>query len=68
MLETSVGHVGFVRDSHGSLWEYWVRGDSVYRQNVAAPVMPDGYRSGRWFGYANELTARNILRHAQVMS
>lgn len=56
----SDGHIAFVADTHGSAWEYWVRGDSIYRQNVNAPVMPDGYRSGRWYAYAHPDTIANL--------
>lgn len=28
--------------------EYFERGDSVYQAPITDPVMPDGYRAGRW--------------------
>lgn len=51
-IKRSTGHIAFIRDTHQGFWEYWERDGSVWRQSTAAPVMPDGYRSGRWYSYA----------------
>jgi hypothetical protein len=58
----SLGHLAFVPDTHGSHWEYWERDGSIWRQNVNAPVMPDGYRGGRWYAYAREAVIDNLRR------
>ncbi len=51
MNETAIstGHLGFCPDTRGSRWEFYQHADHVYRAPVYAPVMPDGYRSGRWY-------------------
>lgn len=56
----SIGHIAFVPDTHGSFWEYWERDGHIWRQSVVAPVMPDGYRSGRWYARATERCVEHL--------
>lgn len=48
--EKSKGHLAFVA-FRGQEWELFVRDGSIFRAPASAPVMPDGYRSGRWEGF-----------------
>ena len=47
MNEKSKGHRGFILG-----YEYYVHhfNGHLYRAPIANPVMPDGYRAGRWEG------------------
>lgn len=56
----SKGHIGFAVDPWGVKWEFYRRAGSVYKAHASAPVMPDGYRSGRWFGFDRESTYREL--------
>lgn len=66
MFETSIGHVAFVPRASGGTWEYWTRCGEVWRADVTAPVMPDGYRSGRWYGTDRYACRAAILAAAAV--
>lgn len=48
-LEKSRGHLEYyeLENNMGTV-EFFVRNDEVFRAPVKAPVMPDGYRCGRW--------------------
>lgn len=46
-IPRSQGHIRF----SGS-WEFYRVGEHIYRAPIAAPVMPDGFRCGRWWGPA----------------
>lgn len=37
---------------------------AVWRQDTHAPVMPDGYRVGRWYGADRDSTRENLERAA----
>jgi len=62
----SDGHIAFVRDTHGGFWEYWERGGDIWRQTTLAPVMPDGYRVGRWFAKSTPAAISNLSTCAPV--
>ena len=44
MIEKSKDHIQFSGEN-----EFYLFNGSVYRADVNRPVMPDGYRCGRWF-------------------
>ena len=67
MTEQSKGHIAFVPTTHGDRWEFWEREGSIWRQVESAPVMPDGYRSGRWYAYAKPEVVE-LLRKSTVES
>ena len=46
----SLGHICFVPRVSGGWFEYFARSGHIYRMDSSAPVMPDGYRCGRWHG------------------
>ena len=51
-MQKSQGHIMFEDAKVGSssmTWEFYRFNESIYRANAIAPVMPDGYRCGRWF-------------------
>ena len=55
-IDKSMGHLFF----EGG-YEYFIaESGNVYRADAALPVMPDGYRCGRWFAY-NEQRAVEYL-------
>lgn len=56
----SQGHIAFVRRSSGGTWEYWTRCGEIWRMDASAPVMPDGYRCGRWYGAHRLSTIQNL--------
>lgn len=59
-LEKSKGHLCWWITEDG-VWEYFVRGADIYRAPHYAPVMPDGYRTGRW-EYPDRPQFREYLR------
>jgi hypothetical protein len=44
-LEKSKGHIKFIWNN---TYEYYDRDGEVYLAPIHNPIMPDGYRSGRW--------------------
>ena len=62
----SSGHIAFVPRASGGTWEYWERDGEIWRQDTSAPVMPDGYRSGRWYGTDRHLTRETIRAAAKA--
>jgi hypothetical protein len=60
--ERSQGHIAFVPSTHGDRWEYWERDGSIWRQIESAPVMPDGFRSGRWYAYTKPEVCESLRR------
>lgn len=54
-VQRSVGHICFA-----CRLEYFERDGEVYRAQSCAPVMPDGYRFGRWEGRRSWFDA-NVL-------
>lgn len=60
--ERSRGHIAWVPRASGGMWEYWERDGEIWRMDSTAPVMPDGYRSGRWYGTDRHLTRTAIYR------
>ena len=46
-------------------YEYFLRDGNLYRANVVLPVMPDGYRSGRWI--CSESKAAEFVQAAREM-
>ena len=63
-IDKSLGHVAFVPRVSGGTWEYWTRAGQVWRMDSSAPVMPDGYRSGRWYGPDRPDTLASLRRVA----
>lgn len=47
-IETSRGHLKFVDGINGK-YEYFKRNGQIYNAHIDRPVMPDGYRCGRWY-------------------
>ena len=62
MIEHSEGHIAFIPDTHQGFWEYWERDGHVWRQSTSAPVMPDGFRSGRWYAKATPAVVGHLRR------
>ena len=56
----SDGHIAFVPRASGGAWEYWARQGEIWRADTIAPVMPDGYRVGRWYGTDRHATRQSI--------
>lgn len=54
---TSTGHMATI----GS-YEYFLKNGQLYRANVVLPVMPDGYRCGRWI--CSESKAAEFVKDA----
>jgi len=50
MNKQSKGHKTF-KDNY----EYFTQGKDVYRAEISLPIMPDGYRCGRWFCYIHAI-------------
>lgn len=50
MYQRSKGHISFVPRASKGTFEYWARDGHIWRMDASAPVMPDGFRSGRWYG------------------
>lgn len=46
--DKSEGHLGFCYPDEFPAFEFFTRGEEVYRASLSNPVMPDGYRCGRW--------------------
>lgn len=67
MIERSNGHIAFVPRASGGTWEYWTRDGEIWRQDTTAPVMPDGYRSGRWYGADRASTRENLLSASRTV-
>jgi len=42
-MSNSKGHQATIGD-----FEYFIRNGELFRARITIPVMPDGYRSGRW--------------------
>jgi hypothetical protein len=42
-MEKSTGHKTFINN-----YEYFIRNGGLYRASAHLPIMPDGYRCGRW--------------------
>lgn len=62
--DTSDGHICFVRRVSGGWWEYFARQGSIWRMDSSAPIMPDGFRCGRWYAYDREDVRQNLRRVA----
>lgn len=46
-MKKSKGHICFGINA-GNSTEFYQRDNEVYRAPVGNPIMPDGYRCGRW--------------------
>jgi hypothetical protein len=57
----SNGHLAFVPDTHGGMWEYYLFSGDIYRQTTAAPVMPDGRRAGRWYSKGTQQNIDHLM-------
>ena len=46
--QKSMGHIAFGNMAPGGWAEFFIRNGELHRAPVDNPVMPDGFRCGRW--------------------
>jgi hypothetical protein len=61
IMEKSQGHIKVIAG-----YEYFIRNGELFRARIELPVMPDGYRCGRW--QTRESMADDYIKMIQEVS
>jgi hypothetical protein len=64
-MDKSRNHILFFTDGTGAVYELFARDGVIIYADVRLPVMPDGYRAGRFESIDSEHHRRMILERIQ---